>query len=204
MTESGTAKACQLIAVVPASLHGEWADRFSSLVSGFRPAAIVLSEASSSAADIIAAAQAADIAVLLLDDVSAAAELRLPGVHLTMGSTEIAKARASLGTSAIIGATCALSRHEALLAAEEGADYVAFPFDALNPEPATDLSSWWSEVTEIPVALICEDGIPGGDVLRAARADFVLTWEKAQAGESLTAAALRGLAPASHESEARP
>lgn len=194
MSEGGAEKECQLISVVPAALHAEWVRRFSSLLAGFRPAALILAEPSQHMAELARLAAQAELALLLTDDIDTAATLGC-GVHLNSAGA-VAKARAALGGSAVIGASCGLSRHEAMVAGEEGADYVAFPLDPTNPEPAIDLSSWWSEVTEIPAALICREKIPEAGILHASSADFIMLWESAAAGESLEAAQAAGLSGA--------
>ncbi len=70
-------------------------------------------------------AQARDVAVLLQDRVELAAETGCDGVHLS-DPKELAAARRRLGAEALVGVGCGASRHDAIIAAERGADYVAF------------------------------------------------------------------------------
>ncbi len=55
-----------------------------------------------------------------------AAELDCDGVHVGEEDAPYAEARRLLGPDRIVGVTCGDSRHRALVAAEAGADYIAF------------------------------------------------------------------------------
>ncbi len=86
----------------------------------------------------------------------------LDGVHLPYGSRSVRSARATLGPDAIIGAFCQISRHDGMVAAESGADYVSFgpvaPTSLGDGTHATrDLFAWWSETVEISV--VAEGGL---------------------------------------------
>ncbi len=70
-------------------------------------------------------AQGRDVAVLLQDRVSLAAETGCDGVHLS-DPKDLAAARRRLGAEALVGVGCGASRHDAITAAERGADYIAF------------------------------------------------------------------------------
>ena len=83
-------------------------------------------------------------------------QLELNGVHLTDGGHSITKVRQELGSNHIIGTFCGNSKHQALIAAENGADYVSIGPLAeskfSNDEKAPiDIFKWWSEVIEIPI-----------------------------------------------------
>lgn len=187
-------KPCQLITAIPPGLQEAWASRFPRLVADFRPAAIILRGVSPHAAELARAARACDIAILIEDDVAEAASMQLDGVFLTGGAEGVPRARGSLGSGALIGASSALSRHEGMVAAEAGADYVAFAFSPNEPHRVIELSAWWAEVTEIPVALVCNEGLPPPDAIHAAQPDFIQTGETEDAGESLESAIKHGLA----------
>ena len=66
------------------------------------------------------------IPLLINDDWRMAADVGADGVHLGQRDGSIERARAALGPSAIIGATCHASLELAARAAAEGADYLAF------------------------------------------------------------------------------
>ncbi|MFN3846640.1 MAG: thiamine phosphate synthase, partial [Paracoccaceae bacterium] len=68
----------------------------------------------------------------------------------------VRKARKDLGSDAIVGAFCGVTRHEGISAGEAGADYVSFgPIgdSALGQGSQVDfdLFEWWSEMIEVPV-----------------------------------------------------
>ncbi len=67
-----------------------------------------------------------DIALIINDSPQLCRALNADGVHLGMDDMSIKRARDLVGPDVIIGATCKDSRHQAMLAGEAGADYVAF------------------------------------------------------------------------------
>ena len=105
-------------------------------------------------------AYAADIAFLINDRPDLAAEMGCDGVHIGQGDMGYKEARKLLGEDAIIGVTCHASRHLAMEAGENGADYVAFgafyPTETKQPKATADLDllTWWSGIFEIPCVAI--------------------------------------------------
>jgi thiamine-phosphate pyrophosphorylase len=101
-------------------------------------------------------AHARDVAVVIDQHVLMVERLGLDGVHLTDGARSVRKVRKDLGTDAIVGAFCGITRHEGMNAAESGADYVAFGPIGHSPlgdgsQVDFDVFQWWSEVIEVPV-----------------------------------------------------
>jgi thiamine-phosphate pyrophosphorylase len=105
------------------------------------------------------------VAFILNDRVDLVKKVNADGVHLGQEDGTVAKARAELGEDYVIGATCHASRHLAMEAGEEGADYVAFgaffPTSSKTPEalahwgtPTTEIIEWCSELCEIPSVAI--------------------------------------------------
>jgi thiamine-phosphate pyrophosphorylase len=188
-------KPCSLITVVPPALQNEWVANLPRLAKQFRPAALVFAApAAEILAQAVAAAKPFDLAVLLIDQAAAAQLARADGVYLSAAGTGIQEARAALGSAAVIGAACGLSRHAAIESAEAGADFVSF--DASDPaawDKAAALSSWWDQVTVVSAALAFGSARPDKTVLSKARPDFLLVEEAVQAGESLTFATEFGL-----------
>jgi thiamine-phosphate pyrophosphorylase len=77
-----------------------------------------------------------------------AAEAKCDGVHLDGLVDDVALTRRSLGRDMIVGAYCAASRHAAMQAAEDGADYIALSQNTYTPsEP---IIGWWADLFEIP------------------------------------------------------
>jgi thiamine-phosphate pyrophosphorylase len=106
-------------------------------------------------------AQAHDVAFIMNDRPDLAAELDCDGVHVGEEDMPYAEARRLLGSDRIVGVTCGASRDRAIIAAEAGADYVAFGafFPSMtkvgtkhraDPEILRD----WSETTVVPCCAI--------------------------------------------------
>lgn len=128
---------------------------------------------------IAPAAQARGVAVLMNDRVPLVKSLRLDGVHIGQSDMKLKEARKILGPDLMIGVTCHNSRHLAMEAAEDGADYVAFgafyPTATKAVEHMAELETLeiWQETMEVPCVAI--GGITAdnaGEVARAG-ADFI-------------------------------
>lgn len=100
----------------------------------------------------------------------------IPGVDgalLTPELEALAAARAILGPHAILGAACGLSRHDAMVAGEAGADFVAFEGQAQDPM-LRDTLLWWSELFVLPsLALVAEPDDMAAGALARSGADFL-------------------------------
>ncbi|MGH6825150.1 MAG: thiamine phosphate synthase [Methyloceanibacter sp.] len=97
---------------------------------------------------------ARDVAFLVENDAARAKRIGADGVHLPTDAALYGQAREHLGQRAIIGVGCNESRHEAMLLAELGADYVAFGQTAApsgrEREERAGLIVWWSEIFVVP------------------------------------------------------
>ena len=105
-------------------------------------------------------ALARDIALILNDRPDLAARLDCDGVHIGQDDAPYAEARRLVGSERIVGVTCHDSRHLALVAAEAGADYVAFgafyptKTKPSNYRPQPELLTWWNDVMTVPAVAI--------------------------------------------------
>jgi thiamine-phosphate pyrophosphorylase len=105
-------------------------------------------------------AQERGVAFIMNDRPDLAAELDCDGVHVGEEDAPYAEARRLLGPDRIVGVTCGDSRHRALVAAEAGADYVAFGAffpsgtKAAKHRAQPDLLRDWSEMTVVPCVAI--------------------------------------------------
>src|SRR6516162_1143634 len=106
-------------------------------------------------------AQDRDVAFIMNDRPNLAAELDCDGVHVGEEDMPYAEARRLLGPERIVGVTCGASRDRAIIAAEAGADYVAFgAFFPSTTKTATkyraiaELLRDWSETTVVPCCAI--------------------------------------------------
>lgn len=124
-------------------------------------------------------AQASGVAFILNDRPDLAAELGCDGVHVGQEDASIAEARAAVGKTGIVGATCHDSRHLAIEAAEAGADYVAFgAFFATATKDAKTVADietlrWWAEMMVVPCVAIGGITVANAAPLVAAGADFL-------------------------------
>lgn len=120
-----------------------------------------------------------EVAFIVNDSISLAKRLGADGVHIGQEDGTVEEARQALGRDAQIGVTCHDSRHLAMEAGENGADYVAFGafFPTTTKQTkhvaGLDLLEWWQAIFEIPCVAI--GGVtPGncGELIRAG-ADFL-------------------------------
>ncbi len=103
---------------------------------------------------LAAIAQDKEAALIIDGHADLVARSGADGAHLT-GIEAFNEARDTLKPDRIAGAGGLASRHDAMLAAEAGADYVMFGEpDASSSRPAFDTIeervAWWAEVFEIP------------------------------------------------------
>ena len=122
-------------------------------------------------------AQEREVAFLIEDRAHLANETGCDGVHLTQDGRAIKAARAIVGTDAIVGAFCGASRHGAMVAADAGADYVAFggaPAERWWQEAAEpELLSWWQAIMTAPCVAVAGDDLAAAGEMATAGADFV-------------------------------
>lgn len=121
--------------------------------------------------------QARGAACLIENDTALAERIGADGVHIEADADAYTRARELLGAGASIGAGCGLDRHEAMLLAEMGADYVAFgpedesSIDAINQR--AELIAWWSEIFVVPCVAWNVDSAEEAGRLASLGADFV-------------------------------
>lgn len=124
-------------------------------------------------------AQSRDVAFILNDRPDIAAAMGCDGVHVGQDDGGVAEARRIVGPHAIVGASAYDSRHLAMEAAEDGADYIAFgaffptttKIAEGHPEP--DILEWWSDIMTVPCVAIGGIKVENCAVLVEAGADFL-------------------------------
>ena len=124
--------------------------------------------------------QSAGAALVLDGHTDLVARAGADGVHLT-GLDDFAEALERLKPERIVGVGGLATRHDGMLAAERGADYVMFgmpdaggrrpPFAAIEERVA-----WWAELFELP-CVACADSLDEIAPLVAAGADFIALGE---------------------------
>jgi thiamine-phosphate pyrophosphorylase len=171
MTAPDDAPIARLYLVAPGDLAPE---RLTPALDAGDIACLLLRDATPASRPLVEAAQARDVAVLIEDDAELAQRLDADGVHLGPGG-RVQATRKALPEDAIVGAYCGRSRHDAMVAGEAGADYVAFagrPESDLAPaEPA--LLTWWQTMMELPCVAMGPVEVADAGALAEAGADFV-------------------------------
>jgi len=133
--------------------------------------------------EVVAIAHAQGLPVLISDAPELAHATGADGVHIPANEERYAQCRKMLGPDAMIGAGCGTSKHDGLVLAELGADYIAF-----GPEPGQgetqdiiEVISWWQQVCEPPVVALHSGGWDNAAALVDAGADFInvstLIWD---------------------------
>jgi thiamine-phosphate pyrophosphorylase len=177
---------CQLYLISPPAIDAGFADRLTAALDAGPVAAFQLRLKGIEDHRIAALAPplqeicaARDVAFIINDSIGLAKRLGADGVHLGQEDGVVADARAALGRDAQIGVTCHDSRHLAMEAAEDGADYVAFgaffPTTTKETKHVADpaLLGWWRTLTGIPCVAIGGITLENGGALVKAGADFL-------------------------------
>lgn len=117
-------------------------------------------------------------AFIVRERLDLALEMGADGVHLGSAAGDVAAARAALGAERILGVSCGFSRHAAMVAGEQGADYVAFGDLGRRPGPEVcELLRWWSELFVLPCLAEAATTAEDCAQLAAAGADLVAAAE---------------------------
>lgn len=138
-----------------------------------------------------------DVAFVLNDRADLAAELGCDGVHIGQDDMDYQAARDAVGSDAIVGVTCHDSRHLAMVAAEQGADYVAFgaffPTTTKVPKATADMETlkWWTSLMTVPCVAIGGITPENCTPLVQARADFIAVVGSVWAHQDGPAAAVK-------------
>ncbi|WP_179961573.1 thiamine phosphate synthase [Pikeienuella piscinae] len=129
-----------------------------------------------------------DVAIVVTDHFRMVRALGLDGVHLANPRLNLREVRKTLGADAIVGGFAGCSRHQGMMLAEAGADYVAFgpvAHSELGDGQVADenLFAWWSEMITTPV--VAEGGMNiERAAIFAAHADFIAVesavWDHAE------------------------
>lgn len=101
---------------------------------------------------LLPVASAYDVTFLMNDRPDLALDMVCDGVHIGQQDGTYQQAREIVGPNLIVGVTCHNSRHLAMEACEQGADYVAF--GAFYPTSTKDakftadpeILQWWNEI----------------------------------------------------------
>lgn len=158
---------CHLYLISPLEVGGGFPDRLARALDAspvaafqFRVKDIDQHEAARLAEPLQKICAARDVTFIVNDTIALAKRLGADGVHLGQDDGSVAEARQVLGREAQIGVTCHDSRHMAMQAGEDGADYVAFgayfptTTKEVKHQAGLDLLEWWQAVFELPCVAI--------------------------------------------------
>lgn len=181
-----TRPACQLYLISPLNVDGDFPSQLEAALSAgpvaafqFRVKDIDQHEAARLAVPLQEICARHDVAFIVNDSISLAKRIKADGVHLGQEDGDPAEAREELGRDAQIGVTCHNSRHLAMEAAEDGADYVAFgayfPTTTKKVKHQADLETleMWSQFTEVPCVAIGGITPDNAKAVIDAGADFI-------------------------------
>lgn len=148
------------------------------------------------------------VALIINDSVNVCEAVGADGVHLGALDMRVKDARKRLGKQPIIGATAKDSRHVAMEAGEQGADYVAFgaffptttKADTVPADP--ELLTWWQTVMELPCVAIGGITPERAKEMSLAGADFLAVSSAVWAHPEGPAAAVAAFNAALDEAEA--
>jgi thiamine-phosphate pyrophosphorylase len=136
--------------------------------------------------------------LLVGGDGERARRLGADGVHLETDTEELRAAHKALAPQMMVGAGGLASRHEAMLAAEIGVDYVFFgSADPARERPIAsatvrDLTEWWSGLFQVPCIALAGSS-EEAEVLAAVGADFLAVGEWLWAEPAGPALAIKAL-----------
>jgi thiamine-phosphate pyrophosphorylase len=120
-----------------------------------------------------------DVAFILNDSHALAAKQGCDGAHIGKDDGAVTTARKTLGNNRSLGVSCYNSSHTAMLAAESGADYVAFGsfYPTVTKETATpadiDTLRNWCAMSVVPACAIGGITIENATPLITAGANFL-------------------------------
>lgn len=129
------------------------------------------------------------VAFVIEDNVALAYRIGADGVHISADPSQYRHARDLLGNGAIVGVDCRLVRHDAMVLADMGADYIAFGTSAANRMGGRDrrdeLVAWWAGTFEVPCVAMDAESAEEAETLAQAGADFIALAETIwQAGDA--------------------
>jgi thiamine-phosphate pyrophosphorylase len=128
--------------------------------------------------------RAREVAFIMNDRPDLAVKCGADGVHIGQDDGSVAETRKIVGDDMVIGVSCHDSRHLAMVAGENGADYVAFgafyPTTSKSAEalakygtPTPDILAWWREYMVLPSVAIGGINPQNALPLVQAGADFI-------------------------------
>ncbi len=172
ITPDSNCPPAQLIQQVAAAIHG------GARLIQYRAKSATAAERRTTATALLATCRAAQIPLIINDDVALAAAIGADGVHLGRDDPDPRVARAQLGDAALIGVSCYNELARATAAAQAGATYLAFGSffpSPTKPAAARATPELLTAAQELGLPLVAIGGITphNGSVLLAAGAQML-------------------------------
>ncbi len=135
-------------------------------------------ELQAAAKRLVPLAQAKDVAVLIENNTQIMGRSGADGLHVTGTDKELEEVMQSFPEERIIGHAGVKTRHDAMVIASMGVDYMFFGLLSLNQEEephrkSLDYASWWSEVFETPCVVLAGSSVSSVDTAAQTGAEFV-------------------------------
>ncbi len=135
-------------------------------------------ELQAAAKRLVPLAQANDVAVLIENNTQIMGRSGADGLHVTGTDKELEEVMQSFPEERIIGHAGVKTRHDAMVIASMGVDYMFFGLLSLNQEEephrkSLDYASWWSEVFETPCVVLAGSSVSSVDTAAQTGAEFV-------------------------------
>lgn len=123
-------------------------------------------------------AQAAGIAVIVVDDTRVAGRIKADGIHIEGGKAALCEAIENFQAKMAVGAGGVKTRDAALELGEERPDYLFFGRFGYDNQPEAhqrnmSLGGWWAEMVEIPGIVMAGSDIASVETVAATGVDFV-------------------------------
>ena len=186
MNEAQAPNRCRIVLIAPAGETPEaFEARLRKAITGGDIASLILpangmDEASfqAFAQRVVPTAQAAGIAVIIVEDTRIAGRVGADGLHLDGTRKALEEAIENYQPKMMVGVGGARTRDEALELGEARPDYIffgRFGYDT-KPEPHNrnlSLGAWWAEMIEIPCIVMAGSDIASVEAVGATGAEFV-------------------------------
>ncbi|ESZ39748.1 thiamine-phosphate pyrophosphorylase [Mesorhizobium sp. L2C054A000] len=182
MNDATPPNRCRIVLIAPKDAP---AQRIAAAFDGGDIASLILPENGMDEAafqafaeQIVPAAQAAGIAVIIAGDTRIAGRVQADGIHVEASKDALAETIEHFQGKMMVGAGGAKTRDDALELGETRPDYIffgRFGYDN-KPEPHPrnlSLGQWWADVIEIPCIVMAGSAIASVEAVAATGAEFV-------------------------------
>lgn len=177
---------CRIVLISPAGETAEsFAIKLKAAIAGGDIASLILpangmdeGTYQSFAEKIAPIAQAAGIAVIIVDDTRVAGRIKADGIHIEGNKQTLGEAIGSFQSKMAVGVGGIKTRDDALDLGEERPDYVFFGRFGYDNTPEAhqrnmSLGGWWAEMVEIPGIVMAGSDLASVETVAATGTDFV-------------------------------